>query len=140
MRTVHVLTYASRDCGATPRGAAEALELLRVAAPFDLAVPGSWSGFFGNLYPVYFRGLAYLAEGQNTEAAAEFQKMLDHPGLMFADPAAALARLQLGRARSRGGDHARARTAYDDFFKLWKNGDANVPILKRARQEYARLT
>lgn len=117
----------------------DAIELLRVAAPFDLAIPGSWSGFFGNMYPVYFRGLAYLAEGRNTEAAAEFQKMLDHPGIIFSDPAAALARLQLARARRKSGDQARARVAYADFLKLWRNGDADVPILKRARQEYAAL-
>ncbi len=117
----------------------KAIELLQIAAPFDLAVPGSWSGFFGNMYPVYFRGVAYLAAGRSEEAAVEFQKMLDHPGLMFSDPAMAMARLQLGRALAKAGDLARARKSYEDLLKLWKNADSDLPILKQAKVEYAKL-
>ena len=65
--------------------------------------------------------------------------MLDHPGLMFADPAFALAHLQLGRAGKKGGDRARAKAAYGDFLKLWKDADVDIPILKQGRAEYAGL-
>lgn len=121
------------------RQPAEAIELLRVSAPFDLTISGSWSGFFGNMYPVYFRGLAYLAEGQNPQASAEFQKILDHPGIMFADPVAALARLQLGRANAKAGEPARAKAAYAQFLELWKNGDPTLNIRRQATQEFSKL-
>ncbi len=114
-----------------------AIELLHVAS--DLAIPGSWSGFFGNLYPVYVRGAAYLAAGQGAEAAAEFQKILDHPGIVFSDPVGAVARLQLGRALALSGDPAKARVAYQAFLTLWKDADPDIPILKQAKTEYAKL-
>jgi eukaryotic-like serine/threonine-protein kinase len=117
----------------------KAIELLQIAAPFDLAVPGSWSGFFGNLYPVYFRGAAYLAGAQPEEAATEFRKMLDHPGILFSDPAGALARLQLGRAYVLAGDKARAKGAYAEFLSLWKGADMDIPILRQAKAEYGKL-
>lgn len=116
-----------------------AIELLQIAAPHDLAIPGSWFGFFGNLYPAYVRGAAYLAARQPVEAAAEFQKILNHPCIVFSDPVGAMARLQLARALLLAGHKTKAKAAYDDFFTLWKNADPGIPILKRAKAEYANL-
>jgi len=119
---------------------ADAIELLQVNVPYELAVPGiSYFGFFGSLYPVYVRGESYLAQHQDAQAAAEFQKILDHPGLVFADPVGAVARLQLGRAYAMSGDNAKARAAYQDFLTLWKDADPDIPILKQAKAEYAKL-
>ncbi len=119
--------------------AQKTIDLLRPTAPLDFACPGSWSGFFGNMYPVYFRGLAYLAARHGSEAAAEFQKILAHPGMMFSDPAAIMARLQLGRAWELSGDKVKAKAAYGDFLALWKDADLDIPILKQAKAEYAKL-
>ena len=116
-----------------------AIELLKTAVPYELAVPGSWFGFFGNIYPAYVRGEAYLAAQHGAEAAAEFQKILDHRGLVCSDPIGAVARLQLGRAFKLSGDTAKAKTAYQDFLTLWKDADPDIPILKQAKAEYARL-
>jgi len=85
------------------------------------------------------RGEAYLAQHKSAEAAVEFQKILDHKGLLAGDPVGALAYLQLGRAYVLAGDNARAKSAYQDFFILWKDADPGVPILKQAKAEYARL-
>ncbi|MBV9746290.1 MAG: protein kinase, partial [Acidobacteriia bacterium] len=117
----------------------KALELLQTAAPFNLAVPGSWSGFFGNLYPVYLRGTAYLAAHRPADAAAEFQKILDHPSIVFADPVMPMARLQLARTYTAAGDHARAKSAYESFLTSWKEADSDIPVLKAAKAEYGRL-
>jgi hypothetical protein len=73
------------------------------------------------------------------EAAAQFQKILDHPGIVFADPVGAVARLQLARALVLSRDTVKARTAYQDFLSLWKDADPDVPVLKQAKAEYARL-
>jgi eukaryotic-like serine/threonine-protein kinase len=116
-----------------------AIEVLQIAAPYDLAIPGSWSGFFGNFYPVYVRGEACLAAHRGSEAASEFQKILNHRGIVFTDPVAVLAHLQLGRAYSLSGDKTRAKAAYKDFFTLWKDADSDIPILKEANAEYAKL-
>ena len=86
-----------------------------------------------NLYTAYVRGLAYLAAHQGTEAAAEFQKVLGHRGIVLTDPIGALAHLQLGRAYALTGDKDNARTAYANFLALWKNADPNIPILKKAK-------
>ena len=94
---------------------------------------------FGGLYPVYVRGQAYLSAGRGEEAAAEFQKVLDHRGIVLADPIGALAHLQLGRAYIVSGDKIKARNAYQDFFHLWKDADADIPVLRRASAEYAKL-
>ncbi len=115
----------------------KALDLLQIAAPSDLGIPSG--ALFGKLYPVYVRGEAYLAAHQGAEAAAEFQNILDHPGIAMADPVSALARLQLGRAFVLSGDKTKAKAAYQDFLTLWKNADPDVPILKQAKMEYARL-
>ena len=93
----------------------------------------------GNIQVVYLRGQAYLAARQGTEAAAEFQKVLDHPGLVMNQSFGALAHLGLGRAYAMTGDSAKAKTAYQDFFALWKDADPDVPILKQAKAEYAKL-
>jgi serine/threonine protein kinase/tetratricopeptide (TPR) repeat protein len=117
----------------------KAIELLQAAVPYDLAAPGSAFGFFGFMYPAYVRGEAYLAAHQYAEAAAEFQRILDHRGLNFCDPVGAVARLQLGRALALSGDKTKAKTAYQDFLTLWKDADPGVPILQQAKAEYARL-
>ena len=83
--------------------------------------------------------MAYLAMNQGAKAAAEFQKILDHKGLTVGDPVSAMARLQLGRSCVRAGDTARAKLAYQDFLTLWKDADPDIPILKQAKGEYAKL-
>jgi serine/threonine protein kinase/tetratricopeptide (TPR) repeat protein len=118
----------------------KAIELLQVTVPYELAVPGiDFNTFFGGLYPVYVRGEAYLASHQGPEAAAEFQKILDHRGIVGCDPIGALAHLQLGRALALAGDKSKAKTAYQDFRTLWKDADPGIPILEQAKAEYARL-
>ena len=119
---------------------AQAIELLQTAAPYELGTPRSAiHGNFGALYPIYVRGEAYLAAHRGAEAAAEFRKILDHRGIVVSDPIGALARLQLGRALVLSGDKAKARIAYQDFLTLWKDADPDIPILKQAKTEYARL-
>ena len=85
------------------------------------------------------RGEAYVAAHEHTEAAAEFQKILDHRGIVGNSPVAALAHLGLARAYALSGDSAKARTAYQDFFTLWKDADPDIPILKEAKADYAKL-
>jgi hypothetical protein len=92
-----------------------------------------------SLYPVYVRGLAYLALHQGADAAAEFQKILDRRGIVVSDPIGALARLQLGRALAMSPDKTKAKAAYQDFLRLWKDADSDIPILQQAKAEYARL-
>jgi len=96
------------------------------------------------MYPVYLRGEAYLSAGNadagnGALAAAEFQKILDHPGVIVNFPLSALSHLGLGRARVLAGDSAGARTAYQDFLALWKDADPDIPMLKQAKAEYAKL-
>jgi len=114
---------------------AGAESLLEVAVPYELGDPSP----FGNLYPIYVRGQAYLLAHNGPAAAAEFRKVLDHPGIVLNYPTGALALVQLGRAEAIIGDMAKARTAYQDFFALWKDADPDIPILKEARTEYAKL-
>ena len=111
----------------------KAIELLQATAPYEF-------GFAATVQPTYLRGLAYLKLHQGKEAAAEFQKILDHPGICTLSlPTCRLARLQLGRAREEAGDAGGARTAYQDFFALWKDADPEIPILKEAKAEYTKL-
>jgi len=144
---------------------AKAIESLEAAAPYELGAHHT-GAFPPAMYPVYVRGQAYLAMHQGDEAAAQFQKILDHPGIVLNEPIGALAHLGLGRAyaleagipgsagvppatrkqESAGkmpafpGDAlARARKAYQDFFALWKDADPDIPILKQAQREYAEL-
>jgi len=93
----------------------------------------------GNLYPAYVRGLAYLAAHQGAEAAGEFQKIIDHRGIVISDPVGALAHLQLGRAYALSGDKTKAKSAYRNFLTLWKDADPDIPILQQAQAEYANL-
>jgi DNA-binding winged helix-turn-helix (wHTH) protein/tetratricopeptide (TPR) repeat protein len=121
----------------------KAVELLQTATPYELGIPteGGSEYLLGadSLYPAYVRGLAYLAAHQGAEAIAEFQKILDHRGIVICDPIGALARLQLGRAYTLAGDKTKAKSAYQDFLTLWKDADPDIPILKQARAEYANL-
>ena len=93
----------------------------------------------GNLYPAYVRGVAYLKARRGREAAGEFQKILHHRGIVISDPVGAVAKLQLGRAYALAGDEDKAKTAYADFLTLWKDADPDIPILKEAKAEYAKL-
>jgi tetratricopeptide (TPR) repeat protein len=104
---------------------AEAIEALKPALPYEL---GEWA-----LYPAYVRGEAYLAAHQGREAVLEFQKILDHHGLLLNDIIGALAHLQVARAHAMEGDGAKAKAAYQDFLALWKNADPDIPILKQAK-------
>jgi eukaryotic-like serine/threonine-protein kinase len=113
---------------------AKAIEVLQAAGPYELGKVGSFS-----LYPVYVRGEAYLAAHQGNEAAAEFQKILDHRGIVGNLPIGALAHLQIGRAYAMQGDTAKAKAAYQDFLTLWKDADPDIPILIAAKAEYAKL-
>jgi DNA-binding winged helix-turn-helix (wHTH) protein len=117
----------------------QALDLLAAAAPYELGLPAFSFYNWPNLYPVYVRGEAYLAAHQGSTAAAEFQKILDHRGIVLNEPIGALARLQLARAYGLQGDTAKARAAYQDFLTLWKDADPDIPILKQAKAEYAKL-
>lgn len=85
------------------------------------------------------RGEAYLAERRGTEAAAEFQKILDHRGIVVSDPIGAVARLLLGRAYALSGDKTKAKAAYQDFLTLWRDADPDIPVLQHAKVEYSRL-
>ena len=124
-------------CGGEP---SKAIDLLQVSRPYDRGVPPSIApAFIGPFYTVYVRGLAYLAAHQGSEAAAEFQKILDGRSIVVSDPVGALAHLQLGRALALSGDKTKAKTAYQDFLTLWKDADADIPILKQARAEYVKL-
>ena len=119
--------------------ASEAIEGLRAATPYELGqTTGSTSGWTA-LYPVYVRGEAYLAARQGTEAAGEYQKILDHRGIVLNEPIGALVRLQIGRAYAMQGDTVKARAAYQNFLTLWKDADPDIPILKEAKAEYAKL-
>jgi len=115
--------------------AAKAADFTERARPYEL---GS-STDLRPLYPIYVRGQAYLAMHRGNDAAVEFQRILDHRGLNGNSPLGALAHLQIGRAYAMSGDPAKARTAYQDFFALWKEADPDIPILKQAKAEYARL-
>ena len=122
------------------RAPLDAIKRLERAIPYDFAMPGTvFFAKFGGLYTVYVRGQAYLAAGRGREAAAEFQKILDHRGIVLADPVGALAHLQLGRAYVVSGDRIKARSAYQDFLAIWKDADRDIPILKQAKAEYAKL-
>ncbi len=117
----------------------QALDTLEVAAAYELGLPALWFYNWPNLYPVYVRGEAYLAARRGKEAAAEFQKILDHRGIVLNEPIGALAHLQLGRAYAMQGETAKSRAVYQDFLTLWKDADPDIPILKQAKAEYAKL-
>jgi tetratricopeptide (TPR) repeat protein len=116
----------------------QAVDMLQAALPVELGQPLSTQGPYC-LYPVYVRGEAYLAAGQGGAAAAEFQKLIDHRGISWSCATGALARLGLGRAYALAGDKTKARAAYQDFLTLWKDAEPDIPILKQAKAEYAKL-
>jgi eukaryotic-like serine/threonine-protein kinase len=111
---------------------AKAVAALAAATPYELGI-----GF--SLYPAYLRGEAYLRAKQGTAAAVEFQKIVDHPGVVANGLIGALAHLQLGRACALSGDLSKTRTAYQHFLTLWKDADPDIPLLKQAKAEYAKL-
>jgi len=114
----------------------QALVSLEAAAPYELGQAGT---FINYVYPAYVRGQAYLLAHNGSAAAAEFQKVLDHRGIVLNFVTGALAHLQLGRAYTMAGDTAKAKAAYQDFFALWKDAHPDIPILKQAKAEYAKL-
>ena len=121
---------------------AKAVELTQVAAPYDYAVPGTafYSGaLFGALYPVYVRGLAFSRMGHHREAADEFQKIVDHPYITLNDPIGPMARLRLARELAAAGDRARSAAVYRDLLAIWKDADADIPLVQEARAEAAKL-
>ena len=135
--------------GAPPKSSgnwSKAIEALESAEPYELGELGGGRNFIG--LPIYVRGEAYLAGGRGSEAAAEFQKLLDHPGVVLNGLIGALAHLGLARAYAleaqsmQGAEvdsaRAKARTAYNDFLTLWKDADPDIPILKQAKAEYAK--
>jgi hypothetical protein len=122
-----------------------ALELLERTRPYEMG-----EASLDRMYPAYLRGQAYLLAGDGTAAAGEFEKVLNHPGIVLNSHLGPLARLGLARARMleaqsahdpavANASRAKGRTAYQDFLNLWKNADPNVPILKQAKAEYAKL-
>src|ERR1700685_4401943 len=118
---------------------AKIVEILAGSLPYELGNPSPQCEAGAYLYPVYIRGQSYLLLHDGEKAAGEFQKFVSHPGITVNCPLGALARLQLGRAYALTGDAPKARTAYQDFLTLWKDADRDVPILKQAKAEYARL-
>jgi DNA-binding winged helix-turn-helix (wHTH) protein/tetratricopeptide (TPR) repeat protein len=119
--------------------ASDAIKDLEAALPYELGVSRA-GDFVGNMmFPVFIRGEAYLAVRQGSQAAAEFQKILDHRGLVLNRPIGALAQLGLGRAYALEGDTVKAKAAYRDFLTLWKDADPDIPILQQAKTEYAKL-
>jgi serine/threonine protein kinase/Tfp pilus assembly protein PilF len=122
----------------SPENAAKAIQALAVALPYELGVPANGT-FWINLYPVYVRGQAFLASHQGAQAAAEFQKIVDWSGVVGNEPIGALAHLGLARSYVLAGDPAKSRAAYTAFLTLWKDADPNIPILKQANSEYAKL-
>ena len=111
---------------------AKAIELLQGGASFEL-------GWSGALYPVYVRGEAYLTSHDGTGASVEFRKIVDYRGVVVNEPIGALAHLGLARAHNLQGDSAKARAAYQDFLESWKDADPDIPVLKQAKAEYAKL-
>lgn len=118
---------------------ARAIADLQPAATYELASLGNHEGFNGSLYGVYVRGLAYLDQGDGGKAAAEFQKILSHRGIVTYDPIGAVSRWRLGQAYALAGDRERSKTAYDDFLALWKDADGDIPVLAKAKAERAAL-
>jgi len=115
--------------------AADAIQLLEASVPYELG-----NGVVvGGMYPVYVRGLAYLQMRKSAEAAAEFRKIIDHPGIAQDNVWGSLSYLQLGRAQAMMGDKEAARQSYRDFLTLWKDADPDIPVYRQAKAEYAKL-
>jgi predicted Zn-dependent protease len=118
---------------------ADAVDRLEVARPYELGGTTGSSYGWNALYPAFVRGEVYLRARKGEEAAAEFQKILEHRGVVVNEPIGALAHLGLARALALQGDEARARAGYQDFMTLWKDSDPGIPVLKRAKAEYEKL-
>ena len=120
-----------------------AVELLQSTIPYEGGTPVEGGSDVllgaGSLYPAYVRGVAYLAARRGAEAAAEFQKILDHRGIVLSDPVGVLTRLQLGRAYALAGEKEKARAAYQGFLTLWKDADPDIAVLNQATAEYEEL-
>ena len=129
--TIHAAIALSKGDGK------KAVELLQPAAAYELGQPPQFQ--LSTMYPVYVRGQAFLKQGLGQQAAVEFQKIIDHPGLVINFPLGSLARLEIGRARAVGGDKAAAKQAYEQFFAVWKDADPTSPVLRDAKSEYAKL-
>ena len=128
----------ARSALALNSGSAQgAIDALTAAAPYELGHTNE--DFTFAVYPVYFRGQAYLAAKNGNAAAAEFQKILDHAGVVGNEPIGALAHLGLGRAYSLSGNTGKAKIEYQDFLTLWKEADSDIPLLIQAKAEYAKL-
>ena len=119
----------------------KAIEILQAATPYELGNPSAFglSPSLRALYPAYIRGQAYLQAGRPQDAAAEFQKLIDHGGIVWNFILAPLARLQLARAQAMMGDNAAARKSYQDFLALWKDADPDLPLYNQAKSEYSKL-
>ena len=115
------------------KDSSRAIEILGTAVPCELSSQSP------RLYPAYVRGQAYLAAHQGREAVVEFQKILDHSGIVLNEPIAALAHVGLARASALLGESSKALAQYEEFFALWKDADSDISILKRARAEYENL-
>jgi eukaryotic-like serine/threonine-protein kinase len=116
---------------------AKAIEALVSSVPYELGQCNTTFTF--SLYPVYLRGEAYLSAKQGAAAASEFQKIVNHSGILENQLIGALARLGMARAFALSGDTTKAKTSYQDFFALWKSAELDIPILKQAKAEYAKL-
>jgi hypothetical protein len=114
----------------------KAIAALEPARSYEMGTGPRSGGFMPN----HLRGMAYLQLRDGAKAAAEFQRILDHQGVSAWDVIYPLARLNLGRAFALQGENAKARTAYQDFFAAWKDADPDIPILKTAKAEYAKLS
>jgi DNA-binding winged helix-turn-helix (wHTH) protein/tetratricopeptide (TPR) repeat protein len=116
-----------------------AIDVLTPALAGEMAIVGDGFAVMGNVDSAYVRGLAYLGAGQPANAMTEFQKLVDHPGIVFDDPVGTIVRLQIGRACAAVGDGAKARSVYDEFLRRWQDALPSVPLLEAARAEYAAL-
>jgi tetratricopeptide (TPR) repeat protein len=117
-----------------------ALTILQPTLATELYLPGlGFNSFYGKMLPTYLRGQAYLVLGRGAEAAAEFQKIVDHRGFINTDPIGTLARFQLARALAQAGDKVRAKAAYEEVLDRWKNADAGLKVVEQAREEAKRI-
>ncbi|MBZ5579202.1 MAG: protein kinase [Acidobacteriia bacterium] len=118
----------------------KAINLLEANRQYEFGIPPlAFIHFYGNMYSIYVRGLAYLAMGNPQQAASEFSRLLAHPGLAVGDPVDAAARRQLARALELAGDKTKARSAYQEFLSSWQGADPDIPILKQAKAEFTKL-
>jgi hypothetical protein len=115
----------------------KAIKILEPVSPYELGTTALVAGI--SLYPVYVRGDAYLIAKQGVPAAAEFQKIVDHPGVVQNELIGALAHLKLGKAYVLSGNKDEAKRQYQQFFSLWKDADSEIAILNQAKAEYAKL-